>query len=390
MKRIALVITRFIPGGASEVVKQIIAGLHSSFRFILITGAEDFSAKELEEVSGYCEFFPVPDMVRKIDPLKDFKAYKELYRIFKKIKPDIVHTHTSKAGVIGRFAAKRAGTPFIIHSPHGCIYLPDSHISGLPEFSAGLKILQYAEKMAGANTQALTVLSRSEKEINVRLGLFPPEKIKIIPNGIDCRKFQDKSSFDYSDMLFSPEYLENKIVISAVGRLSSEKGQYILLEAVEMVLAKHSAKDLCVLLIGDGPDRKKLEEYADKISDSFNVEIAFPGYTKKVKEYLSLTDIFVMPSFYEGFGLALVEAMAAGLPVIASSSGGVPEIIDDGINGLLFPPGNAVALSEKLETLIENGNLKKTIAENAVRRAEMFDIKKMIEMYRKLYSAEAG
>jgi len=386
MKSVALIITRFMAGGASEVLKQIILELHSSFKFYLIAGPGDFSEEDFNEIAEYCSFYSIPNMFRSINPLKDYIAYRQLCKLLAELNPDIVHTHTSKAGVLGRFAAKRAGIKFIMHSPHGCIYLSGSHISGIPRFSLGLKFLQLAEKAAGVKTHALIALSQNEKNINVKLGLFQGEKILIIPNGINCAKFQNASDLDFSLIQFYPHEFKDKTVISVIGRLSPEKGQYLLLEAIELLLQKTPVKNLCIFLIGDGPDKNKLETYSKKISDKFGIQIEMPGHTKNVNEFLKLTDIFVLPSFYEGFGLALVEAMAAGVPVIASESGGVPEIIDDGVDGLLFSSGDNESLSEKIDLLLKNEELSDLIATNAVEKAKKFDVQKMVDKYRTLYA----
>jgi len=388
VKRIALVITRFIPGGATKVVKQIISGLNSSFEFSLICGTEDFSDIEFNEIKHFCTLILIPSLKRNISPIKDYAAYRELYKTLKDLKPEIVHTHTSKAGILGRIAAKKAKIDFIIHSPHGNIYFPESRISGVPKCSYFLKILQYMEKISGRNTNSLTVLSKHEKKINEDLNLFESEKIIIIQNGISCSKFSNNSNMDFSILPINIHSLKNSVVITFIGRLSPEKGVFLLLEAIEIILKNHSDVNLSIILVGDGPDKCELEKFAKKLMMHYEIRIFLPGYSKRIREYLALSNIFVLPSFYEGFGLALVEAMAAGLPVIASASGGIPEIIEDNKDGLLFPVGNATRLAEKILQLLNSQKLQETLANKAILKARKFDIDRMLEKYAELYNMQ--
>jgi len=433
MKRIAIIITRMIPGGASNVVRQIIEGgrrvnkkllsdedltTQNNYEFILFTGTEAIDEDLIGEMSEYCTVIKIPDLVRNISPLKDYMAYRHLICELRKNNFDIVHTHTSKAGFIGRLAAAKAQVPVIIHSPHGTIYTAGSNIEGVPQFSLGKKLLQMAERFVGNMTTIMTTLSQNEKDICIKLKLSKKENTVVIPNGINCAYF---ALSDQDKIKFTKEFSIDKknIVIISIGRLSSEKGHSVLIDAFEKVnkrllsepvegktqRAKEkypTPENLKLILLGDGPEkpnliqqvvdlnldysnRAKIENIQSK--NLFNHKITFLGHCHDIRKYLAIADIAVIPSFYEGFGIAVIEAMAAGLPVIASDVGGIPEIITDGENGILFPVGNSTELAEKTFDIMSNPEKAKNISEAAQKRAEYFSEKSILQRYFNLYDS---
>ena len=383
MKTVGIVITRLITGGATQIVKNIISYGKHEYKFILFTGKEDFSESEYAQIKNICDLIIIPNMVRNIAPYKDFMAYRQLVCEFKKLNLDVVHTHTSKAGLLGRLAAKKAHIRNIIHSPHGSIYLSNSNIDGVPSFSISQKILQFAERFAGQATSFLTVLSEQEKQINIKLNLFNKDKIIIIPNGIELKKFTVTKSFriDSRKRLFVDESFN----IVCVGRLSSEKGFNLVFDSLMGVCSNLKKINFKVILVGDGPEMDNLKKMADLLEKKYNCKSIFAGYQNDIKKYLALGDIFVLPSYYEGFGLVVIEAMAAGLPVVASNVGGLPEVIDDKVNGILFKPGDVGDLSEKLLTLINSEETRHQLSKNALLKAKEFDIKRMLNKYYSLY-----
>jgi len=401
MKRIAVIITRMIRGGASTVVRQIIEGacsLHAKeekYQFTLFTGTEDLDEKLISEISEYCSVIKVPSMIRDISPIRDYSAYRQLLCEFRRNHFDIVHTHTSKAGFIGRMAAAKAKIPTIIHTPHGTIYTNDSNIAGVPKFSTGKKVLQAVERFAGKRTTVLTTLSRHEKDICINLKLSKKENTVIIPNGINCAYF---ALTDQYKIKASKEFAVDKkdIVILSIGRLSSEKGHSLLIDAFAELHKKYSdSENLKMILLGEGPEKKNLmaqaAEYGFYSVNSNSTErllankVNFPGHACDIRKYLAVSDIAVIPSLYEGFGIVVIEAMAAGIPVIASDVGGIPEIITNGINGILFNPGSSSEIALQILNLIQNPAKRRNIIEEAKKRANFFSEKNMLDAYLKLY-----
>jgi len=424
MKHIAIIITRMIPGGASKIVRQIIQGAKdkqistTQYQFTLFTGTEDIDEVLICEMEKYCNIIKIPAMIRNIAPFKDFNAYKHLLCELRKGDFDIVHTHTSKAGFIGRLAAATAKIPIIIHSPHGTIYTTDSNIEGVPRFSFGKKILQMAERFAGKQTTILTTLSQHEKDICINLKLSKKENTVVIPNGINCAYF---ALTDQDKIRAGKQFgLDKKdTVIISIGRLSPEKGHAILIEAFAEInkilitnnknnknnksLKKtyHSPEHLKLIIIGDGPEKENLIQQTKKLNLDYSTpekqtknqnkntlkhKVTFAGHCCDIRKYLAIADIVVIPSLYEGFGIAIIEAMAAARPVIASNVGGIPEIITNNKNGFLVQSGSSCQITEKILHILTNHKQLKKIAKAAQKRAADFSEKNMLQLYFELYN----
>lgn len=377
LKSVAIIITRMIPGGASKIVSDIIVGGNGLYNFTLFTGQADFDKETVEKLAVYCKIIIIPDLIREISLIKDFSAYKHLSKELKAGEFDVVHTHTSKAGFVGRMAAAKAKIPVIIHSPHGTIYSCDS-IEGVPKLDLGKKLLQIAERKAGEKMTYLTTLSEHEKQICLNLRLSTAENTVVIPNGIDLEKFLILAS-DRRKARDELNIAKGEFVILSIGRLSPEKGHNVLLDAFSDIVEKYPNTKL--FFVGDGGEKAKLQTQAESFKDN----VVFTGHKNNVKPYLAIADIFVNPSFYEGFGIAILEAMAAGLPVIASASGGVPEIISDENDGLLFKAGDVKQLKRKISRLIDDEKIRHRIGKNAKMRSQCFSTEKMLKKYFALY-----
>ncbi|HBC86817.1 MAG TPA: hypothetical protein DCZ94_07680 [Lentisphaeria bacterium] len=380
MKNIALVITRMVNGGASRIIRSIIFGGKDQFNFTLYTGIQDIAENELSDLKKICEIKLVPSLVREINPFKDLKAYQYLRREFLNNRFDIVHTHTSKAGVIGRFAAGSAGIPRIIHTPHGTIYSENSRIKGVPDIKIGKYPFLLVERFAGKKQHFLTVLSKDERDICVSLKLSTQENTIIIPNGIDLARF----NFDDVSRIRNRKQLglsETDMLILSVGRLSSEKGHSVLISAFREALKSNDNLKLGIL--GEGPLKDELLETNKDIIGSGRLSLY--GFHEDVETYLSASDIFAMPSFYEGFGLAVLEAMASGVPVISTDVGGIPELIENGSEGFLVSPDNAISISEKILELCSSLEKRQEMGKSGRKKASGFSIDKMLTKYFELY-----
>ena len=359
--RIVQVLTRCVRGGAWQVVRCLLDRLpREEFEQRLVCGPE--AAPEGALV--------VPELVREIRPGKDAAALLRLTRIFAKERPDIVHAHTYKAGVIASAAGRIAGVPAVVFTPHGHIFSPGSGIPGVP---GGLKleVLRWITRAAQACADRITALSEPDLEQQVALRLSPASKYVVVRNGIDVERFARPRG----------RLFDGAPVIGAVGRFSAEKGHRYLIHA--MVAVRRVLPRARLVLVGYGDLEAELRGRAAGLR--LDGAVTFAG-ERDSAEVLSSFDLFVQPSLYESQGLALLEAMASGVPAIASDVGGVGDVVRHDVTGLLVPPAEPEALAGAILRLAEAPDLALRLAQQAARRVhEHFSLETMIDAYAGLY-----
>ncbi len=286
----------------------------------------------------------------------------KLWRFLRKEKPDIVHTHLFGGDTWGRMAAILAGVPVIISTEHNT------------NFDEGW-IKRKTKKFLSLFTKKIVAVSGAVKNYSVSRDKIKEKKIVVIPNGIDLEKFSSIPEKEFSD----------PPVVGVVGRLEEQKGHKYLFEALNLI----KTIPWVLWVIGDGFKKAELERLAKDLN--LRERIIFLGARKNIAEILSQIDVFVMPSLWEGLGIALLEAAAAGKPIVASRVGGIPEIIEDEKTGILVEPKNVKSLADGLEHMLLG---KVDAREMGVRAREMvkekFSMKKMIESYERLYKELAA
>ena len=375
-KKTALFITRMVRGGAQKVVLDLLKHLNrDKFDLTVITGNDNAGdCGYLEQVPDDVRICQFPSVAREISPLKDFTAMVQLARFFKRERFDILHLHTSKAGVLGAFAGRIAGIKRIIYTPHGHIFGSNAAIPGfsnLPSWKR--RFLFRLRRYAYSKCDKLVALSEPDLKEQVDLGLAPQYKFTVIMNGVDINWFRTEVAADIQ--------LQG-LVVGSVGRLSMEKGHDILIRAFRKIT--DDITDAVLLIVGDGLEYEKLKCLANELAVADKV--IFTGMTDDVRGYLHKMDVFVLPSRYESQGIALMEAMASGIPAVASDVGGVPGILVDGQNGLLVSPENPDLLAETVLKLLKNNDLAQNLAGRALQyAADNFSLDKMIRSYEALY-----
>ena len=300
------------------------------------------------------------ELTRQITPLKDFKALWKLYQYFRKEKPDIVHTHTPKAGLIGMMAASLANVPCRLHT-----------VAGMPLMEAkGLKriVLNFTEKLSYKCANKVYPNSKGLYDFIINSKFCPKQKLKIIgngsSNGIDTTYF--------SPSLYSSEQKQklknelnipyNVFVFCFVGRLVKDKGINELVQAFIEINTKY--QNTKMLLVGPfeqelDPVSAETEKYIQE-----HPNIILVGFQPDVRPYLAISDIFVFPSYREGFPNVVMQAGAMELPCIVTDINGCNEIIEDGTNGLIIPSKNKEQLQEKMKLLIEDTGLRNHLKKN--------------------------
>jgi glycosyltransferase involved in cell wall biosynthesis len=281
----------------------------------------------------------------------------KIRRYLRREKPEIVHTHLFGGDTWGRAAAILARVPIIISTEHN---------TNLDEGWGKRKI----KKFLSFFTKKIVAVSQAVRDYSVARDRIKAKKIVVIPNGIEIEKFSVAEKDRFSD----------PPVVSVVGRLEEQKGHKYLFEALNLI----KTIPWVLWVVGDGSLKSNLELLAKDLD--LRERIIFLGARRNIAEILSQIDIFVLPSLWEGLGLAVLEAAAAGKPIVASRVGGIPEIITDGKTGILVEPKNVKSLADGLEHMLLGVSEAKAMGERAREMVkEKFGVEIMVEQYEQLY-----
>ena len=373
--RVTHVITRLIVGGAQENTLATVAGLGriSGLEVHLISGPATGPEGSLETEAQYLTI--VPELVRPIHPLKDWLALKRLEKILREQKPDIVHTHSGKAGILGRLAARRAGVPIIIHTIHGPSF-------GNFQNAPANFIFRAAEKSAARVTTHFIVVADAMKEQYLAAGVGRPEQYTKIFSGFALEPFL--AAKNNPDLRASLGIAPGDFVIGKIARLFKLKGHDDLFAvAPELVRQKPKIK---FLLIGDGPWRGRFENLAANLG--LKSHFIFTGLVRpdEVPRYTGIMDALVHLSLREGLPRALPQAMAAAKPVVVYDCDGAREACRDAETGFLVQPGDLAALKNRLLQLTGNPALCQKLGYAGQQFArENFPVEKMVRDIYNLY-----
>ena len=326
---------------------------------------------------------------RTVNPLFNILSLYNLYKLFKKEKPDIVHVHTPIAAALGRIAAKKAKVPVTIYTAHGFyFYKGMSHL----KYNIILNIEKY---LAKHYTDFIFTQSEEDRKTALENNFIDKNKILTIGNGADVwGEFNPKNiEEDKSNELYKEFNLnKNDKIVTFIGRVVKEKGIIDLLEAFNNVNV-NDGKKIKLILVGDiaqderdKDTKKKLEKY------KANPNIIFTGHREDINNILYITDIFCLPSYREGMPRSIIEAMAMECAVIATNIRGSREEVIDGKTGFLVPVNSINILSDKIKKLIEDDKLLKEMKNTGRRRAEkLFNekeiVKKQLEIFKKLLNS---
>jgi glycosyltransferase involved in cell wall biosynthesis len=345
--RIVNVITRLNIGGASSPVISLAAGLRKrGHESILVTGVPEPSegSMEGEAQAAGAPLIRIPELRRNINPARDLKAFIKLIQVFQNFRPDVVATHMSKAGALGRLAAKLTGVPVIAHTYHG---------QGFEVFTQRWKekiVLLLERALARIGTVNI-VVSEKQKADFMRLSIGKAQKLRVIRYGLDLHPYlnADPQSRTFRIEMGLPDSVK---LIGVVGRLVAIKGHEVFLHATARLAQTYPTAHF--LVVGDGERRNDLQSLA--LALGVGERVHFLGWRRDIPTILAGLDVVVLPTIldFEGTPLAVIEALACAKPVVATCVGGVPELVRDGETGLLVPPRDPEALANAMARLLDD------------------------------------
>jgi len=370
------IITRLIVGGAQENT-MLTADLLDPERYAVDvlsgpqTGPEGSLIEEVRERGVPLTI--EPNLVREVNPLKDLLALLALYRHIRRGRYAVVHTHSGKAGMLGRWAAWLARTPVIIHTVHGWSHHERQH-------PLARRFFILLEQLTAPITDKLIVVSPLNTEKGLSDNIARPEKYVTIRSGIDLEHFRRPER--------SPEAVRAELgipqdapVVGTVTRLSAQKAPLDFVAAAAEVAQQRPNAHFVV--VGDGPLRAEVE--AEIAAQGLSERVHLTGLRRDVPDLMHSFDVFALSSLWEGLPRVLPQAMAAGLPIVATAVDGNAEAVSDGVNGFLTLPGNPQAFADALLKLLADPELAAQMGQAGLDRVEEFSARKMVRDIAALY-----
>jgi glycosyltransferase involved in cell wall biosynthesis len=319
----------------------------------------------------------LPGLSRELSPIRDLAATVQLARLIRRLRPDIVHTHTAKAGAVGRAAALlagRRGPRVVVHTFHG-------HVLHGYFGRAGSLVFRVIETALARTTDALVAVSPQVRDELVRLGVAPARKFTVVRLGIEL-----EPRVACAD---EPEEIRRRIgippgrfVVGWFGRMTAVKRTDDLLDTLSAL--RERGVDAVLLLVGDGADRERLERLAH--GRGLARSVLFLGYQDDVARWYAACDAIVLTSANEGTPVTLIEALAASRPVVATRVGGVEDVVQEGVTGSLVRPGDTHALAERLALLARDADLRRRMGEaGRVMVLERYAVERLVDDVDRLY-----
>ncbi|HIE15781.1 MAG TPA: glycosyltransferase family 1 protein [Bacteroidales bacterium] len=389
MIKVLIIVNRFNLGGPTFNAGLLSKYLSDNFQTLLIGGKETSTEASSEYILNQINtsYSIIPEMSRNVNLANDYIAYKKIKSIIKDFKPDIVHTHAAKAGLLGKKAAIAMNVPAIIHTYHGHVFhsyfnkLTTSFYKGLERF--------YAKR----TDKIITISNIQKQEICTALHIKDNNKFAIIPLGINLEKFQI-NSFEKRQEFRSSYHLDNKtIAIGIIGRLVPIKNHKLFINAFGQ-LKRITSKKIKAFIIGDGELYSELIIYASQLGLTIsthtaynpNADIFFTSWIKEIDIIYAGLDIVALSSLNEGTPITLIEAQAAGKPIVSTNVGGVCDTVLQNKTALLSASRNVNDFLHNLSKLVANENLRLEFSANGKSFVnQRFHFQRMVNETENLY-----
>lgn len=381
MIKVLRIINRFNLGGPIYNASYLTAYLGDDFETKLIGGpAEEgeASAVYIPESLGISVEI-IEEMQRSVGIQNDRKALNRIRAIIKEFKPDIVHTHASKAGALGRKAAFAEKVPVVVHTFHGHVF------EGY--FGIGKTMLyKFIERQLARKSSAIIAISELQKlALSQQHKIAPTSKFEVIPLGFDLTRFQQDNAVRRKEFRNEHKLEENTIAIGIIGRLVPIKNHELLLNALKLI-EKELQWKVVLFIIGDGELKQELKQKVKMLHFSELVEVQFYGWEKNIAKLLPGLDIVALSSINEGTPVSLIEAQAANIPVISTNVGGVLNVVDNGNTGFVVEENEVHSYAKMLLKLINNQEIREKMSQNGWNFVQQkFSYKRLCHDVRQLY-----
>lgn len=397
MKKILYIITQSELGGAQRYVWDLARGFKDDYEVAVAFG-EPYESGELAKMldNSGIKYHTLPHLKRAISPLSDLRALIGIIRLIKKIKPDIVHLNSSKVSILGSLAAFLCNLKpetynlKTIYTVHGWVF-------NEPMAKWRELFYRYAEKFTAGWKDKIICISEADYGTAADELKIPAEKLVLVHHGLDLTQYnflpRDEARARLEDLLAVDNLNHDSILIGCIGNLYPTKGYEYFIRAMEHLIFEFKLPVIAII-IGEGPERAELEGMIKEVhlavhrgkAEIVRNKIILAGRIVNAAELLPAFDFYVATSVKEGFPYTILEAMAAGLPVVSTEVGGIGEIIEDGINGSLVEPKKDRVVAKKIYELVNNPSIRQKIAARAKHEVELrFKYQKMLEKTRKAY-----
>lgn len=367
MPKILRILNRFNLGGPTYNAAYLTKYLSSEFETLLVGGVKDKTEDSSEYILEKLGIKPIiiPEMRRSINPLNDFIAFQKIVNIIRDFKPEIVHTHASKAGTIGRLAALRCKVPVIVHTFHGHVF--HSYFSNYKT----VIIKSIEQSLAKRSSKIIAVSDNQKYELSEKYNITDSDNIEVIPLGFDLSRFRENTIEKRKAFRHKYHIEDNEIAIGVIGRLVPIKNHDLFLNAIKYI-KERTTKKVRAFIIGDGESMESLKYKTKQLNIDFIdftkkdgvATLTFTSWIKNIDYAYAGLDIVALTSRNEGTPVSLIEAQAANKPIVSTNVGGIENIVIPNRTALLTRNGGEDDYAYKLLNMIEDDALRIGMTQN--------------------------
>lgn len=360
MPKVLRIINRFNLGGPTYNATFLTRFLSDEFETLLIGGLPEEGESDSFHIPK--EYGVEPMLIKELKRIPNFKtdrqAYKRIKKIIEEFKPDIVHTHASKAGALGRKAAFACNVPVVVHTYHGHVF--HSYFSKWK--TTLIKFIE--KKLANKTTAIITISDTQKKEICEIHKIANSDKTYVIPLGFDLTKFNTNREEKRLNTREKFGLKDDEIAIAIIGRITKIKNHTFFLDVIEKLLLENSSLKIKVFIVGDGDLTATISQRVQSLNAKFGEKIFMTSWIFDIASFNPGMDIICLTSDNEGTPVSLIEAQASSVPIVTTDVGGIKDIVVDNTTGYIVPRNDLAQFSEKLKELVENKDKRESFSKN--------------------------